>query len=320
MARPGFLNDNLFRAYPFIPPSAVENVSSSAGDEDTLPTVAIVDFGAIMGLDAMFDDVSDCVYLYEIRRSGDTFTFEFRTNADAAEPYVLLFARDVSDEEFAFEQVEAAPAGTSSSSASSAGDCGESPIWEGFLVTGNLAELAEELADGATLTFTGRQLQIEPARIQNLESSFVRSVGLANFDRTHTIATDACGGSDDGEEPVFVYTACLDGALRLMEGFNCAIRQEDSTNTLTVSAALGAGVGLACEEMPIYEGEAPPEGSTLLTGGPSCTEILKTINGVGGRVIRLFGGKGVHIAPHESEANKLVVDVDLAGFVVCLDE
>lgn len=310
MGRPGWLNDNEYRAYPFIPQDSIDiNLSG-----EVLPPELIVDCSIIMGIEAAFDDEADYVYLHQVRRTTTTIEIELRTTAAGASAYPLIFTRDFAAEEWTSEDVDAGVTGNSNSDAY---DCGETPRWEGFLTTGLLAEIMTQLAEGESVTYTAGEWQVEPARVQNLKKGFLQSVGLANYDRTRWHPDPDCTEDPAGERQVIVREPCLVGDLRLKEGYNCSIRQEDFTNTIIISASLGDGAGLACEEVPLYDGEVPPEGATVLDGAATCTEVLKSISGVGGRVIRLFGGQGIQVTADDAQPNTVIVNVSLQGFTYC---
>lgn len=314
MARPGWLNDNEYRSYPFIPQDTVE---ASLSDVE-LPHELIVEAVFIMGLEAEFDESMDYIYLHEVRRTALTIEIEFRTTADGASNYSLTFTRLITADNWETTDAEAGVIEVSGSSADSYA-CGETPRWEGTLTTGKLDAILLALPDpGDSLTFLPGEWTIEPARIQSLRKAFLQSIGLANVDRTRWKADPECDETvSPSERPIYVHTACMDGELKFKEGYNCSIRQEDSTNTIIIGAIVGAGSGLACEEVPLYDGEVPPEGSDLLSGGPSCTEILKTLNGVGGRIVRIFGGPGIQVTADELSPHTVFVNVTLQGFAYC---
>lgn len=307
MGRPGWLNDNEYRAYPFIPQDSIDIVPSGG----VLPPELIVDCGIIMGIEAEFED-SDYVYLHQVRRTTAAIEIELRTTAAGADAFGLVFTRPFDSAEWTTEDVDAGVTGSSS-----AYDCGETPRWEGFLTTGVLTEIMDQLAEGEDVTFTPGEWQLEPGRIQNLKKGFLQSVGLANYDRTRWHPDPDCTEDPAGERQVIVREPCLVGDLRLKEGYNCSIRQEDLTNTIIISASLGDGAGLACEEVPLYDGEVPPDGASVLDGAATCTEVLKSISGVGGRVIRLFGGQGIQVTADDAQPNTVIVSVTLQGFTYC---
>jgi hypothetical protein len=323
MAAPGFYNDNTYRAYPFLEEAETVEISSSSVSVSSatlgaFPESAIVDFGTVMGIEAGFLEHIHKVYLAEVRRTGTTIEFEFRTDAPGASAYPVVFTRDITDPEYSIEDV-VSPTELPSSSISS-GACPDNFIWDAYLVTGPLEDLIAVLPSGSSFTFTEGQWQIEHSRIQSLLQAFVSSLNLANYDRTHADPPPQCSESSSlGQlRRLFVNATCIQGNPRLVEGYNCTLTQEEINNTIVVGAAVGSGAGEACEEVPLYEGESPPAGSTLLTGGPNCGEIVKTINGVGGQTVQLMSGPGVRVNASPDDPNELIVDVDLHDFATCL--
>ncbi len=305
MARSGFYVDNAHRAYPFL-------------DADLgmpLPEAAVVDFGCLMGLDANYDDSDDRVYLSRVLRTADHFQFEFRSTAPSLAGKSLTFlVPDDAAEHTSFEADVDVHPGSSGSSPSS--ECGTDSAWEGFLVVGDLSSLSG-LGVGDSLDDIDGATTIEPALVQNLARTFVRGVHLANADRVKAETPEGCDGDPvEDADRIFTTARCMTGALLVKEGYNCAIRQIDSENALVIGAAVGAGAGEPCDEVPVHPAESPPAGSHLLTGGPGCGEILKSINGVGGKIIRLNQGTGVRIAPGLVEG-QLVVAVDLHDLAIC---
>lgn len=312
MAHAGFYSDNAHRAYPFT------DVPTAAA----IPEAAVVDFGVVAGLRALYVDAVSRVWLYRVARAGTTVTFEFRCDAPGCEGRALLFERDLADPEYAtsFAVDDVVPGGVGSSSSSSAGadDCVDDPVLEGFLVTGRMAALADFLADGAEWTDPAAVQTVEPALVQNLARTYVRQVSLANQDRTKVDPPDGCPTSSAAgpEDRLRVNATCLTGELKVKEGYNCSVRVTRQDNSITISGQVGAGEGEACEEVPLYPGEASPDGGLLLTGGPRCDEILKSVNGVGGRVVRIQAGGGVRVVPGESP-HTLIVEADLHGMALC---
>lgn len=290
--------------------------------------------GVVMSEVAAFVADLHIIYLANVSRTGDVFTFTFRTTAPGAADFTLVFTRDLADPEFSIEEVEAPPvlpvSSSSSSSSSSVAtpptgplsiqDCRVGSVWEGYLVTGPLDDLADVLLDGESESFTVGQWQLEHSRIQDLSQNFVQSLNLANFDRTHVTDPEGCESSSASSvatDPTFINATCLIGDRKLIEGYNCSIRQEVVTNSIVIEAIAGAGAGDPCDEVPLYDGEIPPAGSTLLTGGPACNEIIKTIEGVGGANFTMLEGPGVRIFRDAFDVNKLNVDFDLHDFAIC---
>jgi hypothetical protein len=283
MPRPGFYNDNEYRAYPFVynKPAALP----------ALPTSAILDAGFIMSLDARYDESAHTVWLSAVKKSGSLFEFVFSTNAS---PATISFTRHDSGE-WVLEHSE--------SDVDTANPCAEEPIWSGFLVTGPLDSLAAAFTTAAinnTWTMQPNDYQIEPGRIQNLNKAYLRSISVGNYDRVRVPPCDQTGTNDN--RSIVLNSRCMKGDIRLKEGYNCLITQTDRANELTVTASRGAGAGATsdelCEnngELPLYPGEVTPPDSKFYSGGPACNEIISTVNGVGGTNVNIVGGGGVNI-------------------------
>jgi hypothetical protein len=306
-----FYNDNTARSYPFVDDGALEMIYSGGGNV-TLPDSAIADFTAIVGLDTGHDDVDNRIYLYEIRRIVNCFTFTFRFTATALSDYTLDFTRYIDDPEYAVESAE----GTGPSESIELA-CGGVPI-EAWLTTGLMDELAAVLPAGRFLRRADASIWVEPGRVQNLNQGFMRSANLANEPRTMATSPDICSSASvDLDEEFVVNAQCLAGVIKWKEGYNNVIDQNDSENSLQIGGELGRGAGQPCDEIALYEGETAPEGSDLLTGGPSCNDIIKTINGVGGRHMRFLSGLGVNITASDTDPHELIVDVNLHGLAIC---
>lgn len=329
MPRAGFYNDNEYRAYPFVYKTVVAVPSFSAlpasgsihsiyltRDTDnkyrwtgatyaliapnvsTLPDACIVDAGIIMGLMSEFDATQHRVWLASVSRAADVFTFTFQTNAPGVAAQALVFSRPANATDWLSEQIIAAD-------------------WEGFFVTGPLTELAQQIENGDSLAFENVDYVLEPARIQSLVKSYLRSISLGNYQRTMVTRSDDCqeSNSETTTRAVIVNAENLQGPLRLKEGYNCRIAQADFNNELRVAAERGAGEAtdsLLCSnggELPLYEEEIPPEGSPFLSGGPACSETISTINGLGGSNLKIIGGSGVNVTT-DSETATITITRD----------
>lgn len=314
MAREGFYNQNEFRDYPFltrIQPLANNWADTAPSPLNALPHEAIVDFGAIMGIDSEYAEPGSWIYLYAIRRSGDTFSYEFRTTAAGAADEALVFTRDIDDVEFTIQWVESTPIASLSRDY-----CFAAAKWEGYLVTGRYADLALLLPGDGELLYATDLWHVEPSRIQSLIYTFLRSISLANFPRTQVI-TPQCDGEITPPTAAIVNKTCMYGELAFKEGYNCTIQQNALNNTISIGGNSGGGAGMACAEVPRYQDEPAPTGSRFLTGGPSCGEVVKTVNGVGGRTIQLTAGPGFTVAAGVSP-NTLIISMDLGDFATCL--
>lgn len=317
MAAPGFYNQNANRAYPFLRGSVAQPDDGPLTLRQ-LPNGVVVDAGFVINCKGRFQDGTHTVYLNKLTRQGSAFYFEFASDAPGLFEIPLIFTRFVSDPDYAVEFVDSGDTGTSSSSisVSMVPGCTE-PAWSGFLVTGRLEELELLLPLDGVIERDGGST-VEPALVQNLSETYVTKVGIANADRTRTVVSDGCpdvvfpyptGG-------VYIYEPCLIGDLIFVPGYNAVLRQEEQA--LVFGASVGAGAGEPCGIVPLFEDETPPDGSTLPEGGLRCNELLRSINGVGGRQFEISAGLGVTIAAVPEE-HKIIVDVNMFGLVTCFD-
>lgn len=301
MPRPGFYNDNEYRAYPF--------VAFADYIEPGLPDSAIVDCGIIMGIDSQFEHGAHNVWLAAISRAGGVIQFTFNSDAPGTVGAPLVFECPENSQEWV------TIFGESESASESAGSCATEPRWEGFLVTGPLAALVAWLAEnGNTVLFAEMDRPIEPGRIQSLVKSYVRSVNIGNLPRVPYSAPEGCAEPEAAETDIVVNVTCLQGHLRFKEGVNCRIRQIDRTNELIVYAEKGAGnqdTTELCEhggELPLYSGEPFDPSTGFYSGGPSCKQVISTINGIGGTNVNITGGTGVSVTAN-AETNTLTIEL-----------
>jgi len=357
MARAGWYNENEYRDYPFMTQvepfgivreedlslSSSSSLSSESSAEALvgLPHEAIVDFGAIMGIRSGFDEQTDWVYLYRISYDAPYFVFEFRNTACSES---IFFIRHQGADPWTISWESSRPMGyeptlpssqssiSSSSSASPSSEpfnpwnfepC-EEPCWEAFIVTGFFNDLLDMMVDGDTLYFHQGVWVIEPCRVQSLVDSFAASINLANRARKHVTLPERCRSSSSSaeEDPVHLNRACMTGDLAFKGGYNCVIRQEDSNNAIVIDGAVGGGeYGQPCEEFPYYPGEEKPDGSKHYSGGPTCGEIVKTVDGKGGRTIRIDPGPGFGISTDPDDPSLLIINADMEDLLVeCIGE
>lgn len=327
MANLGFYDENRGRDYPFLAETTGLTMDhpSYLNNLQTLPQETIVDFGCTLGLDAKFIP-GNTVYLYKVTVTGlegdHTAVFEFRSNAAGLYGYSLIFERHETDMEFSTEYVMATRNSliTSQKAVDDAESACDAPdFWHGYLVTGDLKPLFE-LVDTGTLGAIADLVVVEPATIKNFGQSFVRSFNLANADRSRATTAegcrDYCWDFDTGE--IYVNAQCLTGHLLLEAGYNSNLRQEPD-NVLVIGANIGAGAGEPCEEVPLFEGEAGPDGEELLTGGPKCGQLLRTINGINAVnfVINAEAGATVTV---DAENGIIVADVNMSQLTGCIEE
>lgn len=323
MAKPAWYNDNQFRDFPFLtrvePLAQTTGLSSESIGESLLPLPhsTIVDFCAIMEIDAEYDERDGhFIYLHTIERVDDLFTFRFRTNAPDAANHEVVVYRELTSPEFLISRDDAS---TIAAEAIDQFACPQQPKWSATVVTGSMREIATLLDDGDTVIAVTGLWQIEPARVQSLRKSYLRSVSLANAARLHVTPQVGCSlSSSDSDDPTAIPMAyCLDGNLQFKEGFNCTIRQDVNNNAIIIGAGVGVGDGLPCDEIPLYEDEQPPADSRYLSGGPGCNDIIKSINGVTGDDVTIIAGRGFRVQPDTANPHKLVIDRALDDFALC---
>ncbi len=312
MATPGWFNANANRAYPFVPPSVSQ---PGSGAVRNLPKAAVVDAGFVLGTGAGFDAATHEVRLARVRRAGDTLYFDFEATAPALFGAPVTFSRPVGSAGYVTEDADSDGEYGLSLTAPDDEVC-RAPLWEGFLVTGDLSGL--DLADGDSWEGGTGQGVLEPGLVQNLSGTYVSSVNLANDDRTRAEGPEGCPALSwpVAPDPLYVSAACLRGAVQFAPGYNAVIEQSDPDNLITVRAEVGAGAGRPCNEVPLYPGEAPPAGGTLLSGGPACGEVLRSVNGIGGRLFDFLAGLGFQVTPSPG-SHEVTVDCNFTGLALC---
>lgn len=316
MPREGFLDENAGRSYPFLAGTVGQpEPGPDPGSALYLPDSAILDFGALLGLNAGFVEDEHIVYLAAVRRQDDQFEFEFRSTAPGLSQEPLIFCRNLEDPRHAVEYADSVDQ-SSDDDSDEPGDCQEEPGWSGYLVTGDLTDLADLLSSGQELTGTATQ-QVEPALLRNLAGSYVRAINAANGERTRVTAREGCREPCWPFAPADLYVVgrCLQGNVRFEAGYNCSIRVQD--DLLEFSAGIGLGAGEPCEEVPIFPAEAPPTNSELLTGGNTCDEGIRSINGIGGRLLQIVAGRGVTVTPVPAD-NSIEINVDFHDMALCV--
>lgn len=309
MPRPGFYNDNEYRAYPF--------VFTPEQADSLVPQSAVVDAGIIMGLDSEFDANSHSVWLHTIRRVNDVFEFDLRTDAPGAQNAPLVFSRPADATEWLTEHVESAPY------VKDANSCAQEPAWSGFLVTGPLAALNAALPDDGEIACDPGLFTVEFARIQSLVQGYLRAVTVGNLSRA--LSQSNCDTDPESPRRVVINKRCVTGNIRFKEGYNAVIRQRVATNEISFTAGRGSGAtadAQLCEhgsEIPFYANEpkpvlfpatdtTPEVRSKFFSGGPACDQLVATINGVGGPNVNFVGGTGVNIVA-DPDTNSIIIEL-----------
>jgi hypothetical protein len=323
-AKPGFFNDNLFRAYPFL-----ENQDAAA----RIPDRAIVDFGCTFLPGSTYDERVDRVYLAWVRRvncglgtttttsSGDEevpigdLEFAFRTSADGMENSLLVFQISGVAEQFAtvdgwyFEVVDE---DVPSSFDEPEIDCETLPKWEGFLTVGDLEDLVLALDCGE---YVDGDYDVEPARVENRANHYVRSLRLANAERTRATTAAGCRPlcwSFDFKDYYFV-CGCFSGDVLFGEGHSLTPTIDVGQNAIALTASPGSGLGYPCVEQPYFADEEAPAGRSTFSGSLLCSEVIRQINGIAAAQFVFQHGPGVSITAKPAQ-HRLIIDVNMLGF------
>lgn len=311
MARPNWLNENSNRAFPFIKGTVNSTTSTSLRQ---LPNDVVVDCGILLGEACGFDTSTHGVFLARVRRLEDVFYFDMATSAPLMAGSYLTFTRNLDAERYLTEHVDSAAQHNFSQSSEAC----DAPLWEGYLITGALASLAALLPGDGELVRAADDATLEPALTQNLSGAYVKSLALANSDRTRATAPPGC---EDIVWPfpvsdIYVGPTCLQGNILLAPGHNCVVRQSALDNSLVLVASVGAGAGEPCAEVPLLGAEVPPAGSSVLEGGLLCNEALRSLNGLGGPMLSVSAGAGV-IVEEAPDTNTLTINVNMSGLALC---
>jgi len=261
MPRTGFLNDNEYRAYPFVH-RLIYRIDA------LVPLAAIVDAGIIMGIDSEFDHANNAIWLASIERVNDTFLFTFATDTAAAAELPLVFICDINADEWTTITAESDPIDNV---------CARSPVWEGFIVVGDLAMLRAAVPNNTTTVFSSEVSSLEPGRTQSLIKSYVHAINVGNYSRIMALPPEACQTEvPDTERTVITNAFCIQGNIRIKEGYNCRIKQTDRNNEILVAADVNAGDTDNTElcdhggELPLYAGEPFDATTGFYSGGPAC--------------------------------------------------
>lgn len=324
MARPNFYNDNENRSFPFLRGTVGVKVPDTGLPTKLaeLPDDFIVDCGFTTGPDSEFDVLTHSIYLSRIYRTGSLVYFEFSSDAPELYGKQLTFTRSITDSRYQFEYLDGEVYFNESESISLPDSCSE-PLWSGYLVTGDMADIAARVGDGQAINRQAGEAIVEPALIQNLSNTIVNSIELANDDRTRATSPTGCPDITWPHQTgvIFVQARCVQGNIRWKPGYNATITQNDFDNSITIGAAVGAGEGEPCGEVPLFDAEAPPIGSanSLLSGGALCNETLRSLNGVGGPSFTFIGGQGVSIVP-DPDNHCIRIDVNLVDMALCISD
>ena len=294
-AIPGFYGGNALISYPFVadPPPTMTFPSGSA----PLPPATIVEFLADVAPEGGYTAATASTRLASISRAAGVVTFAFTSGAAA-----------MAGSELRFAVAEADPPWTTvvAESAETAGDCAGAPLWAGILAIGDLGPLLALLADGEAAVDGPT---VEPTAVR-AEPPALRAISVGNVGRTTT-------GTPPDPQVVVPFARCLVGDVSIVGGANVSLRQDASVREIAIDAVVGAGAGTPCGEIKLDPAEVPPVGSTLLSGGPSCREVITSISGVEGRKIHVKAGPGITVSVDPAFPHRLTIGPAAAAALGC---
>ena len=298
-----FYNTNLHIGYPFVEGVDKDEMKFELGlSSYYFPQETIVDLGFLFGINADFTPGEDKVWLHEIQ-IGAEYTFVFRTDS------AVLAGVDIAVE----VALDAAFGDTVEFSQTNV---------TGYLVVGDLSVLAAIGIADAFSSISELPL-VEPALLQSLKDSYVSSLAAVTNRRLKVTGAEGCDDYTSSLAPERAYETgtVVSGPITLIEGYNTNLVTSLSNNSITISAGLGHGRGRQCEQLPYEPGEsAPGDGDPLLTGGPKCSELLYTINGIplssDGASFVIEGGRGITVIPYPDE-HRIEILFELTRRVLC---
>lgn len=283
-------------------------------DGSSPPVGLFVDAGFVVDPDCGLVPSVNSTRVLRIDRVGGGYRVSVATDA-AVDRNLTFFIPDGWGEWLTVRD-DPEPAGSGSSSVSSGGWTSPAASWFGFVVVGRETDWQAYLPSGS-VTFAATEAVFEPARTA-LGRTRVRSVRIANQQRLRASPSDACDPLSAASQtvttdlPYVEWGPPLTGPeIVLVEGHNLTVRT--AGGRLSFSARPGYGDGPVCDEIPLRPNEEPPPGSVLLTGGPTCGELVRLINGLPGKTVRVVNGVGIRVTP-DVPAHTVIVSVDPSAF------
>jgi len=329
MAKQGFYFDNMFRSYPFVDPAV----------EPPIPKETVVEFNCAVNYGSGFVDGVNTVRLHSIEKTINQLILEFKCDADGLINKSLVFSINYPATEltYSFSYVKLDEgynsnnsSSSSSSSSSSVAGIDEDLLWDGFIIFGNIDSIVDSMYVGEIVVVDSIYV-IEPTLIKNLQSADVQSISIAN--QTPEQATPASGC---GEDPLvlyenLVYHEGLIGDIRFVDGYSCNVTLSSARNSVTFTATVTDAIkGQFCKDEPssikypstlipgikMGTDQEIPDGSELYSGGPTCKDTIKSINGMGGKRLWVVGGKGITLT--STQADYLIsIEATLNGLAIC---
>lgn len=317
MAEIGWLAANDMRSYPL----AQDNFSFDLGG--SLPRKGIVDAGFMPGIDSYFEIGVDTVNLYSVTVTATTISFKFRATyddpaRDFLRCYEWLFTFNLTDPFGATQHVSMTPR---------LGGAPDPYRGQGFLTIGDISELATLAVGEHHLT---NEPAVEPATIQSLTRSFVKTINLANMSRPCPPGCPCSSSSSSSEssssaglpcedpdpiEPEEIGLVALPQTTRLVgevlfkQGYNSQVSVIEASNLIQLNAGLKAGIGEPCQDL-----RTDDDGNIVETLCLPCAGPIYSIDGIGADIehFRLISGPGVVITANPDE-HELVISLDTEG-------
>jgi hypothetical protein len=295
MPEHGWLEINDFRTFPLV--TADSRMLKPACTTE-LPRRGLSDAGFMLGVSSQFVVGMDTVNLYSVRVTFTGVDFDFRSSAPGMAGYRWLFSFLNGTAYGCTAQVDA--------TAIVGGTPDPDRGW-GFMTIGDLKEI---VALGPGLFELCTPPRVEPALIQSLLGTYVRTINVGNTERR--CPTKCCETPVPFDtEKVYMLKEGIVGDVRFREGHNTQINVVVSRNLIELSAIAGAGTGETCVDYLVTaDGQAglQEDDGTLCE---SCDDYIRSINGVrtqDGKLV-LSGSAGVKITSDQT-ANKLTVGVE----------
>ena len=189
----------------------------------------LLDLGIHFGPASSFDISQHSLTLYQVTKSGDTLTFDFRMSSDTSHRFV--FTRSISSSEFGdIEYVYATNISTGESNAA---------VGVAYFVTGDLSRYAD-LPDGDLIT--GDKPRVTASCIYSTYHAGVGSFVIANEERTCPPVCSA-GTPETVIDGVAYMAGSVTGDVSFTSGYNCRMVINPAANTLTIIPEVGAGDG-----------------------------------------------------------------------------
>lgn len=292
MAEIGWLNVNDQISFPLVEGDSRLLLPGSA----QLPKEGLSDAGFMLGQDSDFVVGTDTVTLFSVRVTIADIRFDFRSSAAGMAGYRWRFVFDLN-----------APFGCTASTVAipiGGGPAAPDRGW-GFLVCGHLESIRNL---GIGLYALRTPPRVEPALIQSLVNTFVRSLNIGNTARNCPDA--CCGSSSIPSVEAHLYQAGIVGDVRFKEGKNAQISVSESDNRIEIRASRGAGDGEPCDDLLVV---GPGPAGLIKDDGSicgNCGEYVRSFNGVAtpdGR-LQLAGAAGTNIVSDPAN-HKLIVKV-----------